>query len=141
MSRSAATKTSSLIDKDKVAVPIKGLTHEQAAEVHAIRRLHERYPHAGITPANAADIMIEHLAMLLCGQSEYRATNRRSRHWGREIHRIWWNGTWVYLSYDPAIMRIVTYLPHTREIEKMVHYDVRQIDKKRSRRTGGHADD
>lgn len=131
------TRTNTLIAKPRAKdlAPSLGLDHEQAAEVHAIRRLSERYAHAGITADTAAETMIDHLAMLLAGQSEYRSTSKHSHHLGNEVHRIRWNGHWIYLSYDPRIMRIVTYLPPTRYVENMVHHDVRK------KRVFRHADD
>jgi hypothetical protein len=110
------------------------LPREAASELHAIRRLRERYEHIGVTYENAPDTMIEHLAMLLAGQTEHRMTSNHPIHGHNQVHRLRWNGHWVYLSYNPDICRIVTYLTPQKGIEKLARPKILRQERKNKRR-------
>jgi hypothetical protein len=88
------------------------LHHENSAELHAINRLRQRYgKRYGITASNATEVVFEHLAMLLAGETKHLCTHGGGTHRGNEVHRIYWGGFTFVVAYDPRIKRIVTYLP------------------------------
>lgn len=78
------------------------LSHEHAADIHARRRLVKRY---GMEPT--PDALETHLAIILAGESKklHRQPDRK------EIHRLACDGEIFVVVFNPAIRRIVTYLP------------------------------
>lgn len=83
---------------------VRGLTHQQAAEAHAARRLADRY-NLSIKAARAH--MIDHLVAILAGnvlvQGYWPRDGKQLIHIPAEID--------YFVIWDPAISRIVTYLP------------------------------
>ena len=83
-------------------------THEQAIEVHACRRLAERY---GVPIEMTPEVMIDHLAMILAGESVLCFVQVAGYHAGKEVRIVVDRGIRYFVSYDPRLLRIATYLP------------------------------
>lgn len=91
-------------------------THEEGAEIHACIRMHQRY---GVPMEMTAEIMLEHLAMILAGETLRCKTQLDPKHYGTEVHKILYRQQRFFAIYDPSIMRIVTYLPNNANTRRL----------------------
>lgn len=82
----------------------QGLTHEKAAEIHAYRRLAERY---NLPLESAKSKMFQHLVLILAGDVIVQGRWPRD---GKELIMIPVEIDY-FVIWDPSINRIVTYLP------------------------------
>jgi hypothetical protein len=87
--------------------------HAEAAEIHALRRLRQRY---GISVEEAPSLYMNHLAHVLAGDGEIRA---RWKHDARMLIRLHWEGVDYWLVFCPQINRIVTYLTENHKLVRL----------------------
>lgn len=102
------------------------MTHEQSAEIHAIKRLGQRY---GLSHKDAIDLMFEHLAMILAGEWKPSYRTKIGKHAGNEVYDVYWEGQRYMICYDPEIKRIVTYVPPTRLTKKIIKRGMRRQER------------
>lgn len=88
-------------------------THERAVEVHATKRLRERY---AVPYRDASRMMFEHLALALAGEGEVRAEWHGD---GRQLIRLVTDREY-WILFDPNLNRIVTYLTADRRLRRLL---------------------
>ena len=83
-------------------------THTEGAEIHACIRMSQRY---GVPMNMAAEVMLEHLAMILANETMRCKVQLDAKHYGTEVHKIFYRGQKFFAVYHPKLLRIITYLP------------------------------
>lgn len=95
--------------------------HRKAAEIHAVRRLCERYSIESKT--DAYELMFEHLALVLAGESR----NLKHGAGGNELHLIERDGGY-WVVFSPVLNRLVTYLTPRKDLHRILkHRDAKRM--------------